>query len=314
MRDSILIVGSVNLDLVIRAPRIPVPGENIYGAQFLMVPGGKGANQAVASRRLGNATILLGRLGKDFFGDYLLEELEESGVDTSCVKRTDARSSGVAMIVVEDPTGENTIVIDPGANLTLTTGDLDSLETYYDRADSVIFQLEIPIEVVLEGARRAGAKGVKTVLDAGPPRGLELDSCQPFDVVSPNTMELAQLTGRSLDGIESISSAARMVLEAGAGMVVVKMGGDGSMLVTDEGAWHVHPFKVNAVDATAAGDAFTAALATGLSEGMEPLDVLAFANAAGAAAVTVMGAQPSMPTREHVETLMRLQEVECTSL
>lgn len=308
MGGGIIVVGSINLDMVVLSPVIPGAGESVCAGDFQMVPGGKGANQAVAARRLGNRTFLLGSVGVDHFGDLLVQNLESGGVETSLIKRTDRAKTGIALIVIEKDTGANTIVVAPGANSELSVEDLDSLDGYYSRAHSILFQFEIPVEVISEGSKRAGERGVVTILDAGPPRGVDITCLQDFDVVSPNRSELSALTGRPVSDIETALSSARVITGEGVPTVAVKMGETGSLLVTGEGAWHFPAYEVKAVDGTAAGDAFTAALATALGEGMELPEAMRFANAAGALAVTVLGAQPSMPARAQVEELMESQK------
>ena len=304
MGGGIIVVGSINLDMVVLSPVIPGPGESVCAGDFQMVPGGKGANQAVAARRLGNRTFLLGRVGVDHFGDLLFQNLESCGVESSLIKRTENAKTGVALIVIERETGANTIVVAPGANSELSVQDLDSLDLYYSQVHSILFQFEIPVEVISEGVKRGREHGVVTILDAGPPRGVDITFCRDFDVVSPNRSELAALTGQPVSDIETALSSAKVIVGEGVPTVAVKMGEMGSLLVTGEGAWHFPAYKVKAVDATAAGDAFTAALATVLGEGMELPEAMRFANASGALAVTVFGAQPSMPTRAQVEELM----------
>ncbi len=306
MSKGILVVGSINLDMVVISPRIPGPGENVHAHGFRMVAGGKGANQAVACHRLGTATSLLASTGDDYFGDFLSGKLEEYGVSASLVSRKPGSATGVALIVVEEDTGTNTIVVDPGANMAMTVADLDPLDGCYDVACAALFQLEIPLEVVREGARRARGRGLVTLLDAGPPRQVNASLIEHFDVVSPNEKELEALTGKVIDGVESAAAAARDITRAGA-TVVVKMGGSGAVLVDGGEAWHFPPYQVKAVDTTGAGDAFTAGLAVALAEGAHPGDAVDFANAAGAAAVTVVGAQPSMPDRATVEGLRHAQ-------
>jgi ribokinase len=305
MGKGVIVVGSINLDMVVLSPLIPGPGESVCAGDLQMVPGGKGANQAVAASRLGNQTFLLGRVGVDYFGDMLIGNLESCGVETSLVRRTDSAKTGVALIVIEGETGDNTIVVAPGANSEVSVEDLDSLDPFFGQAHSILFQFEIPVEVISEGAKRARDKGVVTILDAGPPRGVDLAYCQDFDVVSPNQSELAALTGQPVADVESAVRSARVIMGEGVPTVAVKMGENGSLLVTSEGAWHFPAYEVKAVDGTAAGDAFTAALATALGEGMELPRAMLFANAAGALAVTVLGAQPSMPSRAQVEELMK---------
>lgn len=301
---GVLVIGSMILDMVITVPRLPEPGENIHGTGFAMVAGGKGANQAVAAARLDQDVFLMGCVGRDTFGDLILDAVEPTGVDTSLVKRAPAASTGVALIAIEDGTGMNTIVVEPGANMALAVDDLEVLEPYYNRARTALFQLEIPLDVVAEGARRARERGLVTVLDAGPPHAAPLAFLAAFDVISPNEKELAALSGREVRGVKSAMAAAKELAGAGIKRIVVKMGADGALLVTDGNAVHVPPFEIDAVDSTGAGDAFTAGLAVALAEGAGDAEAVRFANAAGAAAVTVLGAIPSMPERSAVQRLL----------
>ena len=305
-RAPLAVAGSMNIDMVVKTPFIPSPGENICGVGFTMVPGGKGANQAVAAARLGMEPHLLTCVGNDYFGDFLIENLEKAGVDTSLVQRSSEVHTGVALIVVEEGTGMNTIVVDPGANLALRKEHLDKWREVLDHASHALFQLEIPLEVVAEGARMAREAGVRTVLDAGPPREGAEEVISLFDVVSPNEKELSALTGVEIKDLDDAVRAARELANSEAGTVVAKLGEWGAVVVeSDEGdAWHLPAFKVKCVDATAAGDAFTAGLVLALHEGKELLEAVNFANAAGGLAVTVLGAQPSIPSREEVERLV----------
>jgi len=200
---GVLVIGSLIVDMVITAPHLPEPGENVHGTGFAMVPGGKGANQAVAASRLGEDARLMGCVGADAFGDFLVESLAPDGVDSTLVKRSQDVPTGVALIAIEEGTGMNTIVVDPGANMALTVEDLDAVEPFYDMVGIALFQLEIPLDVVAEGARRAHDHGLVTVLDAGPPRDADLDLLAAFDVVSPNARELADLAGREVRDIKS---------------------------------------------------------------------------------------------------------------
>lgn len=314
MTKGVIVLGSLNLDMVVVTPWTPAPGENICGSGFQMVAGGKGANQAVALAKLGGSAWLLGCVGRDLFGDFLIEKLEAGGIDASMVLRKSNCVTGVALISVEQGTGINTILVDPGANLALNIEDLDMLEPLYEAAGAALFQLEVPLEVVEEGSRRARLKGLKTVLDAGPPRDTTIGITGNFDVVSPNRNELVALTGEKIDGTDSVIRASGKIIAEGVPEVVVKMGDEGAVVVTGEGAWHVYPFKVRAVDATGAGDAFTAALTFALGEGIDLLEATNFACAAGAAAVTVKGAMPSMPDRKKVEELTAGREENWTRL
>lgn len=297
-------IGSMNLDMVITAPHLPEPGENVHGTGFAMVAGGKGANQALAASRLGQDSFLMGCVGSDIFGDFLLNALEPTAVDTSLVKRSETVATGVALIAIEEGTGMNMLVVDPGANMALTVEDLDAVEPFYARAGTALFQLEIPLDVVAEGARRAREHGLVTVLDAGPPRDAPIELLSAFDVVSPNEQELAALSGREVRSIKSAGAAAKELAGAGVKRIVVKMGAQGALLLAGGEAVHVQPFEIDAVDSTGAGDAFTAGLAVALAEGAGDEEAVRFANAAGATAVTVLGAIPSMPDRGAVERLL----------
>ncbi len=307
-------VGSINTDLVVKSERIPKPGENICGKGFSMVPGGKGANQAVAARRLGTEVYMLGCVGRDLFGDFLIRNLEKCGVSTSFVKRADDYFTGTALIVVEEDTGINTIVVDPGANMALKVEDLSVLQGVFEKASVALFQLEVPTEVVIEGSKMAKEKGVVTILDAGPPRGMVLSALEHFDIVSPNIHELASLTGFTVNNVDQAKEASLFLIERGVPKVVVKMGEQGALLVEGQKATHCAAFPVEAVDATAAGDAFTAALALSVAQGKSMRDSVIYANAAGAYAVTVFGAQLSMPTVEDVQGILSRKGGECFEL
>lgn len=314
LSNGILVIGSINIDMVMLAPRIPGPCENVCGAGFVMVPGGKGANQAVAACRLGARTLIYGRVGDDYFGRFLLESIAAAGVDSSRVAASGSKHTGVALIVVEETSGNNTIVVDPGANMTLVPDDLDAVGDDLGHCAAALFQLEIPTEVAVEGARRARAKGVTTILDAGPPRGITVEVAREFDIVSPNMQELSDICGEPVRDVTDAARAAGALLESGVRSVVVKMGGMGALLANEGGMEHVGAFRVKALDTTAAGDAFTAGLAVALEGGAPEREAVVFACAAGALATTVVGAQPSMPERGQVERLVRSQEIECTYL
>lgn len=296
----VVVVGSSNFDVVVNAERPPREGENILATNLKFFPGGKGANQAVAVERLGAQVTFIGSVGRDIIGDFLIGHLEGSGIDTRWVRREPERSSGCAFISIY-PSGNNSIVVDPGANRTLTPTDVDRSHEAFAAADAVLTVLEIPIETV-EAVLRAGRKAGKlTVLDAGPPRQCSAEILKLADIVSPNETELEALSRETVSGRDSVEKAARKLLGLGAKTVVVKMGSDGSMLVTAGGATHFPASKIKAVDPTAAGDAFTAALTVKLAMGENVEDAIRYANLAGALAVTRLGALPSLPTRGEVE-------------
>jgi ribokinase len=271
-RPRLTIVGSINLDLVARVERLPRPGETVTGATFSCVPGGKGANQAVAAARLGAEVTLIGCVGDDAFGRDALVELERTGVALDRLRRIDGES-GVAFITV-DASGENEIVVAPGANLELRPEDVDLPD-----ADGVLCQLEIPLETVAHVARVAAGR---FFLNAAPARG----PVPPADVTVVNRYEVAELSGRN-------------------GLVAVTHGAEGAVLLEDgEEVARAEPPQVDAVDGTGAGDAFTACLVVSLLEGRAREEALRRACIAGALAASRFGAQTSLPTAEEVDALL----------
>ncbi len=306
---NILVVGSINMDLVIRTPRLPGPGETVLGRGFTTTPGGKGANQAVAVARLGGRCSLIGRIGSDPFGQILLEELQAEDMDCSGVTITTDRPTGVAMILV-DTTGENSIVVDGGANR-LVNADDDIFPNIhlFEAADVVLLQLELSLSLVRAAIDQAKRHGCKVILDPAPaPTHLPDELCS-VDVLSPNIIEAERITGQKIGEERIDKNVATDLIARGAKAVVAKLGHRGSLIVTADGHfWRVPPYKVDIVNTTGAGDAFTAALAVALGSGEELPDAARFANAAGALACTRHGAIAAMPSRKEVRTLMADQD------
>ena len=299
----VVVVGSTNFDFVVRAERLPKEGESLLVEGLQFFPGGKGANQAVGVARMGAKASFLSCLGEDVIGDFLIRNLESSGIDTAWIKRTPHRSTGCAFIMLF-PNGNNCITVDPAANLELTPADVERSRAVIERADAVASVLEVSLEVVEAAFRLARKAGKLTVLDAGPPRECPPEMLRLADVVSPNETELATLTGRSVLDRGSAREAAGELIARGVGTVLVKLGADGAMLVTSQGAEHFPAYKINALDPTAAGDAFTGAFTVEYSGGAKIGDAIRFANAAGALAATKVGAQSSLPMRQEVETFL----------
>lgn len=298
----ILVVGSANIDLVASAPHCPRPGESIMGGSFKTVTGGKGANQAVAAARLGAKTIFAGCVGDDSFGRMQRDSLTAEGIDISRLKTDPRQPTGTALICVADD-GQNSIVIVPAANYSIRPEDVENLRGTIEQVDAVLVQLEIPletVEAVLDTARKAG---VLAILDAGPAQSVPHSIISKAGVVSPNETEAEAITGIPVESLDDARRAANALMELGAGEVVMKLGSQGSLYVGEDDI-HVPAFDVRAVDTTAAGDAFTAALAC-VWEAMPRRQALTFANAAGALAATKAGAQPSMPKREDVNAFLR---------
>jgi ribokinase len=293
------VVGSSNLDLVVKSPRIPVSGETILGGDFLMVPGGKGANQAVAIAKLGAHAILVARLGDDIFGHKSLDNLKREAVDTRYVTLTPEVPSGVALITV-DVAGNNAIVVAAGANAKLSPEDVYRAQSEICSAGAVVAQLEVPLTTVQCAAELAHYAGVMFVLNPAPAQKLPPALLATVTVITPNEIEAQILTGVKVVDAESACDAADRLLDEGAKSVIVTMGAKGFLLAQGSKRECIAAEKVQVVDTTAAGDAFTGSLAVGLGQGHNLRDSAIFANRAAALCVTKMGAQPSMPTLEEV--------------
>ncbi len=300
MAAKIVVVGSLNMDLVGCASRIPVVGETLVGHTFLSEPGGKGANQAYAAAKLGGRVSMLGRVGSDEFGRDMRSNLEKVGCDVSGLL-TVPGSSGIALIFVAD-SGHNSIVIVPGANDRFSPDDIDAAQTHLEGAALVLLQLENPLPTVLAAARAAHRAGARVVLDPAPARELPDELFELSDIITPNETEAALLAGlppASLNPDQAVEIA-RKLQARHARTVIVKLGDQGCLLVNSEHRLFPAP-KVKAVDTTAAGDEFNAALAVALGEGLDLPSACKFANRAAALSVTRLGAQASAPTRAEVD-------------
>jgi ribokinase len=303
MTAHVTVVGSLNMDLVARAPRIPAPGETIIGSEFHNAPGGKGANQAVAAARLGAHVSMVGRVGRDAFGEALLENLASDGIDHTFVKQDPDAATGVALIVVDDA-GQNSIVVASGANMRLSPADVDAAKETVADADVLLLQLESPLETVARAAEVAREHGVRVILNPAPARQLPDELLSLVDVLIPNESETALLSDMPVDDQAQAAAAATSLLELGVGTVILTLGERGALLAQAAGATHVPAFEVVPVDTTAAGDAFVGGFAVALAEEKPLVEAVRWGNAAGALATTRMGAQPSLPTRQAVERLL----------
>jgi ribokinase len=298
--SDILVVGSLNMDLVVRAPRFPAPGETISGEDLAIIPGGKGANQAVAAARLGADVSMLGRVGSDVFGQALLDNLSNNQVDVSRVQR-DSAATGTATIIV-DAHGQNSIVLSPGANGKVMPADVADLP----EARILILQFEIPPDAVFRAAQLAREKGMRVIVNPAPARKVRPELLKLVDILVPNESELSLLTGTPVNDSASAEAAARLMIAQGAGMVIVTRGEHGSLTVTPNDIYHVPAFQVDVIDTTAAGDAFIGGLAVSLAEDKPIREALTYANACGALATTKFGAQPSLPTRDEVQEFLNI--------
>ena len=300
---DILVVGSLNADLVVRAPRFPQPGETISGEDLQVIPGGKGANQAVAAARQETNVSMLGRVGEDSFGAFLLENLKSNRVDSQLIQRDDA-STGTAIIVV-DANGQNSIILSAGANGKVNAVDVNRAS--FSDYNLLLLQLEIPTPVVLSAAQRAHESGLRVILNPAPAKELLNELISLTDFLIPNETELSLLTGLSVNDMNSREQAARALLARGAKNVIVTLGSNGALIVTNSLVQHVESHKVNVVDTTAAGDAFIGGFATALLQDKSLEEAVRYGCACGALATTKFGAQPSLPTKEEVESLMSLR-------
>jgi ribokinase len=298
-RLKIVVVGSSNMDLVVRSPRIPVPGETILGGDFLMVPGGKGANQAVAVARLGAHAVFVARLGDDVFGRKSLDNFRSIGVDVRHVTLTANAPSGVALITV-DAAGNNAIVVAPGANAKLSPEDVYRAQSDICSAGAVVAQLEVPLATVQCVAELAYHAGVPFILNPAPARKLAPKLLAMTAVLTPNETEAQILTGIEVVDADSAGTAADLLLKTGVKAVIVTMGAKGCLLAEGGTRELIRAEKVKVVDTTAAGDAFTGSLAVGFGQGHSLRHAAIFATRAAALSVTKMGAQPSMPTMQEV--------------
>jgi ribokinase len=294
--ETIVVVGSLNMDLVVEVPRLPRPGETVLGRRHFSNPGGKGANQAVAAARLGGDVAMVGRVGDDEPGEQLLDALAADDVDVERVLRTNT-ATGLAVITVDDD-AENAIVVSSGANAEVAADDVAGA---VEDAAVCLLQLEIPDEPVVAAARRCRGQ---VLLNPAPARDLTSDLLDAVDVLIPNQHELAELAGVAT--VDDADTAAEAVGRLGfAGTTVVTMGAAGAVIVTRDGeVRHVGAPRVDAVDSTAAGDAFCGALAQALTAGVEMTDAVRWACGAGAAAATRHGAQASLPTAGDVSDLL----------
>ncbi len=305
-RPRIVVLGSINMDLVATAPALPRPGQTVMGESFATLPGGKGANQAVAAARLGADVRMIGRVGDDAFGPLLLASLEAHGVNVDDVVTTPGASSGVAVILL-DADRQNHIVGIYGANMACDEVQVEATRRALDGADALLLQMEIPLHVSLEAAAIARRRGVLVIHDPAPPSPLPDSAYDSFDVIAPNQSEAEVLTGVTVDGVDSAREAARVLRARGARTAIVKLGDQGVVHASDEGEGHVPAFRVEAVDTVAAGDGFAGALAVALAEDRPLEHAVRFAAAAGALVVTRRGAQDAMPGRGEVESLLASQ-------
>lgn len=304
MKRKILIVGSSNTDMVIKADHLPAPGETILGGTFLMNPGGKGANAAVAAARLGAAVVFICKTGNDIFGRQSVQLFQEEGIDTSYILSDQNNPSGVALITV-DRNAENCIVVASGANASLSEKDLAKAEKVIEASEMILMQLEIPIPTVEYVAKVAHSKGVKVILNPAPACELSDDLLKHVHIITPNKTEAEMLTGVKVTDLDTAGVAARAIRQKGVATIIITLGSLGALVLENEIITHIPAEEVLAVDTTAAGDVFNGALLVSLSEGNDTLAATRFACAAAAISVTKLGAQSSAPFLKDVEAFQK---------
>jgi ribokinase len=300
MRPKLVIVGSSNTDMVVRAEHLPLPGETVLGEKFIMTAGGKGANQAVAAARLGADVVFVARLGRDVFGDQALAGFEAEGIHTDCIVRDDEEVSGVALIVV-DRKAENIIAVAPGSNGRLSPADVLAAEAAIQQADGVLLQLEIPLDAVVAAIELAQRHNVRVMLNPAPAKSLPADVLRLIDVLTPNESEAANLAGCATYTAAEVLPRLQAL---GPRHVVVTLGSRGCDVLVEGQVQHVPSFPVEAVDTTGAGDCFNAALVVALARGLKMIEAVRYASAAAALAVTRLGAQSSMATDDEVKAFL----------
>lgn len=297
--NKICVIGSLNMDLVVNVDIMPKKGQTLIGSNFKEIPGGKGANQAVAMARLGGDVRMIGKVGKDSFGEALINQLKEDKIKTNYIYKEDC-SSGVAMITV-DKNAENSIVVAPGANFRVLEEDIDKCINGIDESDIVVLQLETPISTIKYALKRSKELGKYTILNPAPAVKLEDDIIKNVDLLTPNETELEILSGVKIENEDDIKKAANIMIKKGIKQLIVTLGSKGSLYIDKDTTKLKKSYKVQAIDTTAAGDSYTGALAVAFAKDKKIDEAMNFASKVGALTVTREGAQSSLPTIEEVE-------------
>lgn len=296
---KVIVIGSSNVDMVVKTSHLPAPGETILGGEFLMNQGGKGANQAVAVKRMGGNLIFMAKLGNDLLGQQSVAYFNKEGIDTRYISLDEKSASGVALISL-DAHAENSIVVASGANMLLNEQDVDKVVEEMYEGDILLMQLEIPLQTVEYAARKAFAKGVKVVLNPAPACSLPKELFRYLYMITPNRIEAEMLTGIKLANNTDAEKVAEAICAMGVKNVIITLGSKGCLIQEDGVFYRVDACKVEPVDTTAAGDTFNGVLCVGLAEGMDLRQAAVLASKASSIAVTRMGAQSSIPYREEL--------------
>lgn len=302
--NKVVVVGSANTDLTVKADRLPRPGETVSGGEFMVSYGGKGANQALAALKAGAQVTFLAKIGTDAYGNLLYEHLVHSGFPAEGLLRDPEAPAGVALIAI-DNAGHNQIVVAPGSNGRFTVEDLQTVESLFQDASLLLTELEIPMPTVEYALRLAKERGMTTILNPAPFAPLPEAIYSYIDILTPNETEAEDLTGIKVHTLDDAKKAASILRSRGCSMVIITLGAQGALLSQGETLEHFPAFPVKAIDSVAAGDAFNGALAAALTAHQPFHAALRFANAAGALCTTRRGAQESLPTKEEIEQLLQ---------
>lgn len=297
--NKIAVIGSTNMDMVVKAEHIPVPGETVLGGAFLMNPGGKGANQAVTIARLGGNVVFLSKVGNDVFGRQSTQTFEEEGIDISGLLLDSSSPSGVALITVDD-LGENSIVVASGANANLNPTDVEGFLKKNLDVQILLMQLEIPMETVRWAAKYAASRGIRVILNPAPANQLIPELFDLIDIITPNSNEAEMLSGIAVKDVHSAKRAAELIYKQGVKNVLITLGAEGAILYNKNGFYAIPAKKIEAIDTTAAGDVFNGALAMALAEKKDLLSGARFAVQVATITATRMGAQSSIPYRNEI--------------
>lgn len=300
-KGNIVVLGSSNTDMVVRSQHLPVPGETVLGGEFMMNNGGKGANQAVAAARLGGNVHFIAKTGSDVFGQKAINDYRREGINVDYVFVDEESPSGVALILVNDETGENSISVASGANLRLLSTDVDQAMDVMEKCSVLLMQLEVPIETVEYAARKVRSCGGMVVLNPAPAQPLSDELLSNVDILIPNESEASLLSGIAVENEEDAKKAATILSDRGVKTVIITLGSKGALIKSGDRFIHVDAHKVKAVDTTAAGDTFCGALCVAVEEGMSMEEAVDFACRCAAISVTRRGAQQSAPYRHEVE-------------
>ena len=305
MSNKICVMGSFIVDLMGRAPHLPVTGETVLGSDFKVGPGGKGSNQGVAAKRAGGDVVMITKVGNDRFAQIALDSFESEGMDTSFVFRHDTAMTGAALIMVDENTADNKILVCIGACNFITEADIEQAREQIEKADVFLTQLETNADAMEKTVGIAHAAGSTVILNPAPAGPIPSGLLEKVDILTPNEVEASIISGVEVTTADDAVRAAGVLMDQGAGSVIVTMGSQGSMVVTPAKNRFIPAIKVDAVDTTGAGDAYNGGLAAALAQGMDIFDAARFANATGALSVTKIGTAPAMPYREEIDKLLK---------